>query len=72
MGRAAIQPAGFAGNLGRNTLILPGYAGVDMSLVKRFTVVRESTIEFRAEAFAPHMGFNRPEAGFCARVIRAQ
>jgi hypothetical protein len=46
-----LQPAGYAGNLGRNTLILPGYASVDISAAKRFSVVRESKLEFRAEAF---------------------
>lgn len=46
-----LQPEGFAGNLGRNTLILPGYMGIDASMTKSFTVVRESKLEFRAEIF---------------------
>ncbi len=46
-----LQAAGFAGNLGRNTLILPGYANADVSLTKRFITLRESTVEFRAEVF---------------------
>ncbi len=46
-----LQPAGFAGNLGRNTLILPGYANLDVSLVRRFVTFRESAAELRAEVF---------------------
>jgi hypothetical protein len=57
-----LQPAGFAGNLGRNTLILPGYASVDLCLAKRFVSFRESTVEFRAEAFnvLNHPNFGSP------------
>ncbi len=46
-----LQPAGFAGNLGRNTLILPGYANLDIALSKRFLTVAESFAEFRMEVF---------------------
>ncbi len=46
-----LQPAGFSGNRGRNTLMLPGYANLDVSLVKRFVTVGESFAEFRVEAF---------------------
>jgi hypothetical protein len=56
----SLQPEGYAGNLGRNTLILPGYASVDTSLVKRFRTKNESTFEFRAEAFNV---LNRPNFG---------
>jgi hypothetical protein len=46
-----LQPAGFYGNLGRNTLIGPGLVKVDFSLNKRFRVTEGSTLELRTEAF---------------------
>ena len=46
-----LQPAGFYGNLGRNTLIGPGLAKVDFSLNKRFPVTERLGLELRAEAF---------------------
>jgi hypothetical protein len=58
-----LQPEGYAGNLGRNTLILPGYTGVDASLTKRFSMVHESTLELRAEFFnvLNHPNFAAPD-----------
>ena len=47
----AIPPAGFFGNLGRGTVIGPGVATVDLSLVKSTSVGERTTIQFRAEAF---------------------
>lgn len=46
-----LQPAGFLGNLGRNTVIGPGYANLDLSLVKRFRLSEEAQLQFRAELF---------------------
>lgn len=46
-----LQPAGYAGNLGRNTLILPGYVGFDASVIKRFDAFGDAKIECRAEVF---------------------
>ena len=46
-----LPPVGFYGNLGRNTLIGPGYVGVDMSLVKITPVGERFNTEFRAEFF---------------------
>ena len=46
-----LQPAGFYGNLGRNTLIGPGLVKVDMSLNKKFRMTERSGLELRAEAF---------------------
>jgi hypothetical protein len=46
-----LQPAGFYGNLGRNTLIGPGLAKADFSLNKRFPVTERLGLELRAEAF---------------------
>ena len=49
-----IQPAGFLGNLGRNTLRGPGFANLDFSLAKN-TALRflgeSGKLEFRAEVF---------------------
>ena len=50
----ALQPAGYLGNLGRNTLRSPGVATMDFSLAKMFDLQRVSDdfkIEFRAEFF---------------------
>ncbi|MEJ2109755.1 MAG: TonB-dependent receptor [Acidobacteriota bacterium] len=58
-----LQPAGFAGTLGRNTLILPGYVGLDASMSKRFTLKNDSNIEFRGEFFnvLNHPNFAAPD-----------
>ena len=50
-GSFVLQPAGFYGNLGRNTLIGPGLAKVDVSLNKRFPVSERVSLELRTEAF---------------------
>jgi outer membrane receptor protein involved in Fe transport len=39
------------GNLGRNTFRGPGYANADASIFKTFSLPRETSLEFRAEAF---------------------
>jgi hypothetical protein len=46
-----LQPAGFYGNLGRNTLIGPGLVKVDVSLNKQFRVTERVGLELRTEAF---------------------
>lgn len=46
-----LQPAGFFGNLGRNTTIGPGYANVDLSLVKDFPIREGIRVQFRGELF---------------------
>ena len=46
-----LQPAGQFGNLGRNTLIGPGLANVDFSLIKNTRVREKASIQFRAEFF---------------------
>ena len=45
-----LQPAGFYGNLGRNTLIGPGLVKVDYSLNKQFRITERAALELRAEA----------------------
>jgi len=46
-----LQPAGFFGNVGRNTLIGPGLATVDASLVKDTAITEKTSLQFRAEFF---------------------
>jgi hypothetical protein len=59
----ALSEPGFFGNLGRNTMIGPGIATVDLSLFKRHRLDRlgdQGTVEFRAEFFNL---LNRPNFG---------
>ena len=44
-------PAGFYGNLGRETLIGPGFANLDVTLEKSTNITERFKILFRAEAF---------------------
>ena len=60
-----LPPAGFFGNLGRNTLIGPGFSNTDFSLVKDTAVERISErfrIQFRVEFFNAlnHPNFDLP------------
>ncbi|MEE8162217.1 MAG: hypothetical protein V3T61_11330, partial [Acidobacteriota bacterium] len=66
-----LQPAGFYGNLGRNSLIGPGFANLDLALVNRRALPawgREIGIQFRLEVFNL---FNHPNFGFPDRVVFA-
>jgi hypothetical protein len=64
--RAFVLPeAGFFGNVGRNTLIGPGYAGWDAALFKSFDVGRFK-LQFRAEAFNV---LNHPNFGLPATTV---
>ncbi len=57
-----LQTAGTLGNLGRNTVIAPGFQNIDTTLVKT-TVIRERiNLEFRAEVFNlfNHANFQLP------------
>ncbi len=56
------QPLGTFGNLGRNTLIGPGIAEVDFSVIKDFRITEEKSLQFRAETFnlANHPNFQAP------------
>ena len=47
----ALPPAGFYGNVGRNTLIGPGYADVDLTLEKAVSIGGSRRVLLRAEAF---------------------
>jgi hypothetical protein len=50
-GAFCLQPAGFYGNLGRNTLIGPGIVMVNPSLSKQFRITERVRLQFRAELF---------------------
>ncbi|MBA2306349.1 MAG: TonB-dependent receptor [Acidobacteria bacterium] len=45
------QPRGFHGNVGRNTLIGPGFAKLDLSLMKDFQLGGRRTAQVRVETF---------------------
>ena len=46
-----IGPDGFHGNLGRNTLRIPGLATFDFSLIKNTVLTERADLQFRFEAF---------------------
>ncbi len=56
--------SGFYGNLGRDTLIGPGVATWDLSVMKDTRIRERSTLQFRAEFFniLNHANFNSPNA----------
>lgn len=60
------QPAGFTGNLGRNTLIGPGLANTDVGLVKTIDFGEGRQLQFRSEFFNI---FNRANFGTPLRVL---
>lgn len=46
-----LPPAGFYGNVGRNTIIGPGLATTDLSFVKQFRIAEDRSLDFRLEVF---------------------
>jgi hypothetical protein len=52
-----LQPAGFIGNVGRNTIIGPGSATLDFGLSKETALGEGKSLQFRAESFN---ALNRP------------
>jgi hypothetical protein len=64
-GAFVLPEAGFFGNVGRNTLIGPGYASWDAAVFKNFTV-RRMKLQFRAEAFNV---LNHPNFGLPATTV---
>ncbi len=61
----ALQPAGFYGNLGRNTLEGPNLRTFDFSLTKKTRITERINMEFRGEFFNIFniTNFSPPEAG---------
>jgi hypothetical protein len=64
----ALEPLGFLGTLGRNTLTAPGTANLDFSVVKDTPVAflgESGSIQFRAEIFnlLNRANFSRPTSG---------
>jgi Carboxypeptidase regulatory-like domain/TonB-dependent Receptor Plug Domain len=64
----ATPPANTYGDSGRGILYGPGHVNFDTSLSKRFTIVGETNIEFRWDAFNlfNHPGFGFPNQNFDA------
>ena len=62
-----LPPANALGNLGRNTLTMPGRATVDLSLMKNFDIKEAAKLQFRFEAFNL---FNHTNLGTPARTVR--
>lgn len=62
----SVAPAGFLGNLGRGSVVGPGVATVDFSLVKNTEVREGTTVQFRAEMFN---ALNRANFGIPSSVI---
>jgi len=60
----ALPAAGYFGNLGRNTLIGPGLAMMDISVNKRFQLTERLALQFRTEMFngLNHPNFSIPSA----------
>ncbi|MGH9769517.1 MAG: TonB-dependent receptor domain-containing protein [Blastocatellia bacterium] len=60
-----IQAPGTFGNVGRNTIIGPGFIQVDMALIKNFRFTESKSLQFRFEAFnAPnHPNWGNPGTG---------
>jgi carboxypeptidase family protein/TonB-dependent receptor-like protein len=58
----SLPALGTYGNLGRNTLTLPGFTGVDFTLVKTTSLTEHKRLEFRAELFnlLNHANFGLP------------
>jgi hypothetical protein len=58
-----LQPAGTFGNVGRNTIIGPGFIQVDAALLKNFRFTETKSLQFRFEAFnAPnHPNWGNPD-----------
>lgn len=59
-----LQPAGFYGNLGRNTLIGPGLIMVTPALSKLFVITEKVRLQFRSEFFnvLNHANFAAPSS----------
>ena len=57
-----LQPVGFLGNLGRDTIVGPGLSNFDFVLSKNFAVTERMKVQFRSEFFNSfnHANFSNP------------
>ncbi len=62
-GAFVLQPFGTFGNVGRNTIIGPGFIQWDASLLKSFRFAEDKSLQFRFEAFnaANHPNWGNPD-----------
>jgi len=69
-GSTAFQtaPSGTYGNVGRNSLIGPGYINSDLSFFRLFPIYNESQLQFRAELFNAfnHANLNSPNGNLAS------
>ncbi|MBI4478639.1 MAG: TonB-dependent receptor, partial [Acidobacteria bacterium] len=65
-----LQPAGFYGNVGRNALLGPGFANLDLSFSKTFAIQEPHEVEFRTDLFNlfNHPNFATPRSPTGAQV----
>ena len=61
-----LQPRGYLGNLGRNTMIGPGLRSFDFVLSKNFAVTESVRIQFRSEFFN---AFNRANLANPSQIV---
>jgi hypothetical protein len=64
----AVNAVGTFGSSGRNNLRGPGYAGVDLGVVKEVRVVKEHKLQLRVEVFNL---FNHPNFGLPNNTVGA-
>ena len=67
------DPGNAFGNLGRNALYGPGFANVDLSLIKNTKITERINWQFRADAFDlfnhPNYGMPGPQAGGASSLV---
>lgn len=69
-----LQPVGFLGNLGRNTVIGPGLANFDFSIFKTVSLGERVGLQFRAELFNlfNRANFSTPDRAFRFAFVGAR
>jgi len=62
---------GTLGTVGRNSLIGPRFATVDLALLKNVALQRSSSLQFRVEVFnlTNHVNFGQPSANVFAQTV---
>ena len=68
-----VNPGNAFGNLGRNALYGPGFADVDLSLIKNTKLTERLNMQIRADAFDllnhPNYGMPAPQAGGASSLV---